>query len=131
MLEILQQGSRDTCERMESDSMAKNIILNDLKTYLSIPIDEAGFNSELVAKIASNWMALYQMGAVVSTQITDTTTWDNLLVSEETLPMVLEILSLRVKQVFDPSPNGTVGSSLKSYLDESERRLLSTLEGVV
>lgn len=118
-------------------------ILNSMKKLLSMPQDYTAFDTDLIIHINSYISMLRSMGVGKNgVTVTDaTTTWDDLLGTQESLNIALSDSSYDLKDVpswmytklrliFDPPANSFVVSSLNDLCKELEFHIYMTGEHI-
>ena len=102
-------------------------ILDSIKHFLSLSLDDDAFDQELLILINAAIMALQQVG--VGPQDTlfsiedNSSTWSDYLENPSELPMVKPYIGLRVRLVFDPPQSSSLDQALRLEIAEYEWRL--------
>lgn len=107
-------------------------ILQSVKKGLGIPLEDDGFNSELIIHINTALMILTQLGVGPTGGVFITSqedTWASIIEGAFDLEMVKTYVILRVKLIFDPPSSSFVLESIKNQLQEFEWRLNVQVEG--
>lgn len=107
-------------------------ILQSVKKGLGIPLEDDGFDAELIIHINTALMILTQLGVgpnggVFITNQEDS--WTSVIEGNLDLEMVKTYVILRVKLIFDPPSSSFVLESIKNQLQEFEWRLNVQVEG--
>lgn len=108
-------------------------ILQSVKKGLGIPLEDDGFDAELIIHINTALMILTQLGVGPSGGVFITNqedSWTSVIEGNLDLEMVKTYVILRVKLIFDPPSSSFVLESIKNQLQEFEWRLNIQAEGV-
>lgn len=101
-------------------------ILNTIKKMLGPSEGYDYFDSDLIVHINTTFLTLYQLGVGPSVcfKIEDeTAVWSDFLGDSDTLEAVKTYIYLQVKQIFDPTANGTISQAYDRKSQELEFRL--------
>lgn len=107
-------------------------ILQSVKKGLGIPLEDDGFDPELIIHINTALMILTQLGVGPTGGVFITSqedTWASIIEGAFDLEMVKTYVILRVKLIFDPPSSSFVLESIKNQLQEFEWRLNVQVEG--
>lgn len=107
-------------------------ILQTVKKGLAVPLEDDGFDQELIIHINSVLMILSQLGVGPSGGVFITgqeDTWASIIEGSYELEMVKSYVILRVKLLFDPPSSSFVLESIKNQISEFEWRLNIQVEG--
>lgn len=107
-------------------------ILQSVKKGLGIPLEDDGFDAELIIHINTALMILTQLGVGPTGGVFITgqeDTWASIIEGAFDLEMVKTYVILRVKLIFDPPSSSFVLESIKNQLQEFEWRLNVQVEG--
>lgn len=107
-------------------------ILQSVKKGLGIPIEDDGFDPELIIYINMALHILTQLGVgpsggVVITSVEDT--WASVIEGSYELEMVKSYVILRVRLIFDPPSSSFVLEAINKQIAEFEWRLNVQVEG--
>lgn len=105
-------------------------ILNSVKTYLGISVDDTAFDSDIVIAINAIMVVLNQLGVGPSTPFVvenASTAWSEFL-GEEDVGAIRQYLGMRVRLLFDPPTNTYVMQALKEQTDELEWRIIAEVD---
>ena len=101
-------------------------ILEDIKSGLGIPLTVTGFDKELLIHLNAVSLVLVDLGVVDVPLVFSTATTMLELTDDPIHVAVLpSYLTLKIKQVFDPTASATVASAYAARLAEYEGRLLN------
>lgn len=98
------------------------IILEIVKTYLGIDVDENGFDVELLVLINAAFSTLKQLGLVSDIVVVEDTIMPN-FGDEELSSMVSSYICVKTKTIFDPSASPTIKAAFDGYVSEMESRI--------
>lgn len=107
-------------------------ILLSVKKSLGIPLEDDGFDPELIIHINTALMILTQLGVGPNDGVFITSqedTWASLIEGNLDLEMVKTYIILRVKLIFDPPSSSFVLESIKNQLQEFDWRINVQVEG--
>ena len=100
-----------------------NSILVDIKKYCHIASDDDSFDDELILYLNGLFRRLYTLGIGTGNfDISDdTTTWADLLTSEEEKKLhdVKNYIGLRARKIFDPPTSGIQMQALEEEIKEA------------
>lgn len=103
-----------------------NTILGSVKRINNVAEDDKSFDQELIMHINTVLMTIMQEwhGMDHAFRVEDgTETWDDLLGDNTDFDGVKDLVSYKVKMLFDPPSNSSVLQSLKEQIDMLEWRL--------
>lgn len=113
---------------MESDS-----ILESVKNYLDINLEDSDFDQELIININAVLSTLFQIGVNFNDQnyiIDKYDTWENIFIGNEDIIDLAKIyICLKVKTMFDPPSSSFVLEAMNKQISEFEWRIYIELEG--
>lgn len=112
--------------------MKNDSVLQSVKKGLGIPLEDDGFDQELIIHINTALMILTQLGVGPDEGVFITSqedTWASIIEGALDLEMVKTYVILRVKLIFDPPTSSFVLESIKNQLAEFEWRLNVQVEG--
>lgn len=107
-------------------------ILQSVKKALGVPVDDDGFDQELIIYINSALSALSQigvgpLGGVLITS--DEDTWASVIEGSFELEMAKSYVILKVRLLFDPPSSSFVLEAINKQIAEFEWRLNVQVEG--
>lgn len=105
-------------------------ILNSVKMYLGISVDDTAFDSDIVIAINAIMVVLNQLGVGPATPFVvenASATWSEFL-GEEDVGAIRQYLGMRVRLLFDPPTNTYVMQALKEQTDELEWRIIAEVD---
>ena len=98
------------------------IILEKVKTYIGVALDETGFDVELLVLINAAFSTLKQLG-FLSTIVVDETTEFPELDDEELMALVEAYVCVKPKSIFDATASPTIKAVYDSHIKEMESRI--------
>ena len=102
-------------------------ILDSVKRFLGISLEEDAFDQELLILINAIFMTLQQVG--VGPQDTlfsiedNQATWSDYLEDPKSLPMVKPYIAIKVRLIFDPPSSSALDQALRQEVAEYEWRM--------
>lgn len=108
----------------------RETILNDVKDYCNVEIDDHNFDGVLLGLIETALSVMKQVNAVKveSVSISDSTLWDAILTESAWSAMVKQYVKDKCKLAFDPPANATLMSALEKRVSEMEWRAMTESE---
>ena len=101
-------------------------ILNSVKSYLGISVDDTSFDTDILMAINAVMFALNQLGVGPATAVVvedSTQDWADYF-DEDSVGIIRQYVNMRVKILFDPSTNNQIMDALKEQIAEAEWRIL-------
>jgi len=101
-------------------------ILNSVKSYLGISVDDISFDTDILMAINAVMFALNQLGVGPSTAVVvedSTQDWLDYF-DEDAVGIIRQYVNMRVRILFDPSTNNQIMDALKEQIAEAEWRIL-------
>ena len=102
-------------------------ILDSIKKFIGLSIDDDTFDDELLMLINGIFMALQQIGVGPQNSLfhieDNSSTWSDYLENPNELSMVQTYIAIRVRLVFDPPQSSALEQALKQEVAEYEWRL--------
>jgi hypothetical protein len=100
-----------------------------MKKALGVPVNNLGFDAELLLRINSTRASLVQLGVsdldgINVTNITEWPTFQSTVLQDN----VKHYMLIKVKQGFDPVPSETIASSLRDEANVLEGRIAHEVE---
>lgn len=101
-------------------------ILNSVKSYLGISVDDISFDTDILMAINAVMFALNQLGVgPVTAVVVEDSTQDWLdYFDEDAVGIIRQYVNMRVRILFDPSTNNQIMDALKEQIAEAEWRIL-------
>lgn len=103
-----------------------DIILEHIKTSLTVPLDDVTFDIELLTYINSSISKLVQLGVdqFVDLEVLGDTVWPDFGGETTLKSLVVSYLFLDVKIIFDTSASATIQTARSNHREEIEGRIL-------
>ena len=101
-------------------------ILDTMKTSMNVPLDDDGYDEELLMHINSIFFKLNQLGVGPDTPFTiedSSSEWTDFIEDIESIAMVKTYMHLALKMLFDPPSNSSLATAMKDQIAEYEWRM--------
>lgn len=98
------------------------IILEVVKTYVGVPLEENGFDLELLSLINANFSNLVQIGLEFGSIVNGLTVFPDFQ-SPELQALVENYICMSTKSVFDPTASATIKSAYDNQIKQLEFRI--------
>lgn len=112
--------------------MQHESILNSVKKALGVPLEEDGFDSDILLYINSVLAILTELGVGPSGGVSITNaedTWASIIEGDSEFELVKSYVILRVRLLFDPPSSSFVLESINKQIEEFGWRLNVQAEG--
>lgn len=101
-------------------------ILDSMKDALSVPLEDDGYDEELLMHINTIFFKISQLGVGPETPFViedNTSEWTDFISDVSTIAMVKSYMYLELRMLFDPPSNSSLASAMKEQIKEYEWRM--------
>lgn len=101
-------------------------ILDSMKDALSVPLEDDGYDEELLMHINTIFFKITQLGVGPETPFViedNTSEWTDFISDVSTIAMIKSYMYLELRMLFDPPSNSSLASAMKEQIKEYEWRM--------
>jgi len=101
-------------------------ILDSMKDALSVPLEDNGYDEELLMHINTIFFKISQLGVGPETPFViedNTSEWTDFISDISTIAMIKSYMYLELRMLFDPPSNSSLASAMKEQIKEYEWRM--------